>query len=47
MIVCIEFINEAIIELNSYQKNCNPNHEMLVLFSDECKFKDTVLSYIL
>ena len=36
-----EFINEAIIELNSYQKNCNPNHEMLVLFSDECKFKDS------
>ena len=35
-----EFINVAINELNLYQDNCNPNHEMLVLFSDECKFEN-------
>lgn len=33
-----EFINEAIEVLDSYKENCNPNHKMLVLFSDECKF---------
>ena len=38
-----EFINEAIEVLDSYQENCNPNHTMLVLFSDECKFDDKLL----
>ena len=33
-----DFINEAIEVLNSYQENCNPKHEMLVKFSDKCKF---------
>ena len=33
-----DFINEAIDGLKWYQENCNPKHEMLVLFSDECKF---------
>ena len=33
-----EFINESIEVLDSYKENCNPNHKMLVLFSDECKF---------
>lgn len=33
-----EFIDEAIKVLDSYKENCNPNHTMLVLFSDECKF---------
>ena len=35
-----EFINEAIEVLDSYKENCNPNHTMLVLFSDECKFNN-------
>ena len=38
-----EFINEAIIVLDSYKDNCNPKHEMLVLFSDECKFDNELL----
>ena len=38
-----EFIKEAIEVLDSYQKNCNPNHTMLVLFSEECKFDDNLL----
>ena len=38
-----EFIKEAIEVLDSYQENCNPNHTMLVLFSDECKFDDKLL----
>ena len=38
-----EFIDEAITELKWYQKNCNPNNEMLVLFSDECKFNNSLM----
>ena len=38
-----EFIDEAIIVLDSYKENCNPKHEMLVLFSDECKFDNELL----
>ena len=33
-----EFINKAFEVLNSYNESCNPKHEMLVLFSDDCKF---------
>ena len=38
-----KFINEAIEVLDSYKQNCNPNHTMLVLFSDECKFDNELL----
>ena len=33
-----EFIDEAIKVLNSFENNCNPNHEMLTLLSEECNF---------
>ena len=38
-----EFIDEAITELKWYQENCNPNNEMLVLFSNECKFDNSLM----
>ena len=38
-----EFIGEAIEVLDSYKENCSPNHEILVLFSDECKFDNKLL----
>ena len=33
-----DFIKEAIKVLDWYQDNCNPDHKMLVLLSDKCKF---------
>ena len=38
-----DFINEAIIVLESFKNNCNPKHPMLVLLSEECKFDNKLL----
>ena len=38
-----DFINEAINVLDSYKDKCNPKHQMLVSFSNDCKFDNKLL----
>ena len=38
-----DFINEAIKVLDSYKDKCNPKHQMLVSFSNDCKFDNKLL----
>ena len=35
-----KFIDESLPIFEYYKDNCNPNHTMLILFSDECKFSN-------